>query len=735
MFEFRKSSIINDMQLKANAEKLSRPVLHETVEILLKKYPRIILPPSIAKTNISPVVIIDINASINSKTKTQEAKKYEKTGNFVQLVTESTSQNDEFEDIENEIMPYLIPNKEIPVRSDTPNQTKKVSSTLSSDIPKLTLEIVEKQKQSEVAEILESTTITKKKENKAKKRLSEAQSSEKTKKYKSNADFDSGDNSVESLVTLKYVTKSLSICDICNGILYSAKDLKKHKMRHMKCNLCKKTFRSLEETKRHKDSECVIKRIMNNLPTIILEQCNQSEELRKRYPLIFNGMNERKEKKDFSHSLPVDPQIDCPQEPVNKFEEDEITKVQHHLVYSDVKSEECTTEVSPISYNENESNNNLKCNNPTRNDFKNHFKNHKPRTVSNDSVKPDIDIIGKNTFDVNLDDDEVDVLKCVLKKTKNNIKDTCAQTDIPCNADIEPCLNENKLFFLKNFRKFLSFNKVPVNLSFSPEHSIKFSSEPCPLLKKGGHWSTHVTKMPVSSETLPVNTSPENTIQNNVQNQIINNTNSPSLSTNYFIENEIPSNNLFLDVPSDVAPQSNVGNLQIQPNSGATFLLPTILPATGNYPQINNTFSIAGQSILGALAVINPNFSSTTDLNNFNQNSNLLFQNNSTSNNILLKNITGEHALNIQTPQFIQTSCNGYSRLNSSINITNEITGRSTNNLFVGPQPKGLLIITPTTTNSQVLSSTPSQNKFDSPTYVNTSYSKTGDNSSSSRKE
>lgn len=127
--------------------------------------------------------------------------------------------------------------------------------------------------------------------------------------HKRKADVDKGDkkeikkaNFIESLGltsrvpdqsggTLPYVTNKsapLHICEICNSVQYSAKDLRKHQNRHLRCQFCKTKFRSLESKKEHLDSKCSIKNMMNNLPEVKLKKIEFDLNVRRIYRKAFD---------------------------------------------------------------------------------------------------------------------------------------------------------------------------------------------------------------------------------------------------------------------------------------------------------------------------------------------------------------------------------------------------------------------------------------------------------------
>ncbi|XP_019876750.2 uncharacterized protein LOC109604660 [Aethina tumida] len=89
--------------------------------------------------------------------------------------------------------------------------------------------------------------------------------------------------------SVSYVEKSVRIleCEICNGVFSTPKDLRSHQRSHMRCQFCKKSFKSLFNKKRHVDSDCMIYKMMTNLPHVSLPDILRDRNVRKKYSNAF----------------------------------------------------------------------------------------------------------------------------------------------------------------------------------------------------------------------------------------------------------------------------------------------------------------------------------------------------------------------------------------------------------------------------------------------------------------
>ncbi|XP_018574419.1 uncharacterized protein LOC108913355 isoform X2 [Anoplophora glabripennis] len=137
--------------------------------------------------------------------------------------------------------------------------------------------------------------------------LTDVQTSEKTapchrkRKYsdtkelpaKENEGFKEPDHSMtllegsKSLSYVSNVTLPLYICNICDAVRNNPKDLKKHRNKHLRCQFCRSTFRSLENKAQHIENGCLIKNAMNNIPCVKLLKVETSIDIVKTYPKAF----------------------------------------------------------------------------------------------------------------------------------------------------------------------------------------------------------------------------------------------------------------------------------------------------------------------------------------------------------------------------------------------------------------------------------------------------------------
>ncbi|KAK9873403.1 hypothetical protein WA026_022463 [Henosepilachna vigintioctopunctata] len=636
MFKFRSSALVNDNQLKALADvKLKVRFLSETVEKVLKKFPKIKLPSSISECNISPVVAINENDVPNwleqFKKKQRAEKNRRKEAKEIRNMSENSSTSGN-ESIAHESLNIDLTHNLSMESSELNSSTSLLFISRESPIPDVHEVDEDQHKSLQETQVPDMISLQMLLNNSVSplKRISSVQAdSPKSKKIKTNSNFNDED-SINSLVTVKYINKSLSICDICNGILNSAKDLKKHKISHMRCSLCKKVFRTMKETNEHNESGCSIKRIMNNLPSLKLTRCDDIGELSKESPKA-SGIQSDK----IAH---VTTNLNSPTEPENQNKEvvkvdtvmsssnskpnvdpneillisDDEDEVHQPVVEKDTsviisnddhnssknscnKSEvpdctfkktigtsnesalnivsalECQDKTAELSTSnsitappiditgakndvdmtdcvssddefqlviemdtsdnnpeEDNTSSNSSCNNKIQDSIlkatagtsnktalkisNNNNKHDETAAVSSSTsiITPNIEITGTNIIDVDFADNDTALLKNLLRKAKKNTKEAGIQTVIPCNADITPTFKKDKLFELKNLRDYLNFYKIPINISYAANYSVRISSDSSPI-SKNRTWSKVNTKVSKSVTTPKLQTPIPNT--------------------------------------------------------------------------------------------------------------------------------------------------------------------------------------------------------------------------------
>lgn len=96
-------------------------------------------------------------------------------------------------------------------------------------------------------------------------------------------------NSSEVSKSLSYVTREYVqyICNICDSIQHSSKDLREHQNEHLRCRFCRTTFLSLESKTHHLEGECLVKNAIGKFPSIELLRIENDLDIMKTYPNAF----------------------------------------------------------------------------------------------------------------------------------------------------------------------------------------------------------------------------------------------------------------------------------------------------------------------------------------------------------------------------------------------------------------------------------------------------------------
>ncbi|KAG5879356.1 hypothetical protein JTB14_030987 [Gonioctena quinquepunctata] len=77
------------------------------------------------------------------------------------------------------------------------------------------------------------------------------------------------------------------ICSICNTPLNSDRALKRHQLKHLRCQFCKSKFRTMASKEEHIAGYCEIKNMMKDLPSVDLVKVELDVKSRLRYPDAF----------------------------------------------------------------------------------------------------------------------------------------------------------------------------------------------------------------------------------------------------------------------------------------------------------------------------------------------------------------------------------------------------------------------------------------------------------------
>lgn len=78
----------------------------------------------------------------------------------------------------------------------------------------------------------------------------------------------------------------LHVCNICNSVHYHAKELKKHLIKHLYCQFCKRKFKTMEIKEEHIESSCKIQKAMKGmtiLPDVYLVRVELDKKIIQKY--------------------------------------------------------------------------------------------------------------------------------------------------------------------------------------------------------------------------------------------------------------------------------------------------------------------------------------------------------------------------------------------------------------------------------------------------------------------
>ncbi|XP_072396342.1 uncharacterized protein [Diabrotica undecimpunctata] len=89
-------------------------------------------------------------------------------------------------------------------------------------------------------------------------------------------------------------SKEMHMCNICNSVFSLAMSLKKHQLKHLRCQFCKVKFRSLKTKDIHLNNNCKVQRMMKSmahLPDIPLQKIEQNVKIQKKFQDAFAAFN------------------------------------------------------------------------------------------------------------------------------------------------------------------------------------------------------------------------------------------------------------------------------------------------------------------------------------------------------------------------------------------------------------------------------------------------------------
>ncbi|XP_018574416.1 uncharacterized protein LOC108913352 [Anoplophora glabripennis] len=335
MFEFRRTSLKNDLHLKeqckmflrdkeikipntqvtirsevknnpkvtVNAESVSPKKdveakkevkvfnkIHPSVRELFKMYPQIKLPTVCLKYNMAPCVSMKMDQVEQYFTSRKlDFQKYTKLAlRSGKVATKRTSSLHKIATaskiikIERKTKTEMKEEVPIPLKINLPPPPPTTDNVVHPDIKcnsNISIKNIEEQPSSNKRKLAEIDKV----EKKEFKKTNFAQSLGLTPKVAESC------GGTPTFIANKSVP--LFICEICNSVQYSSKDLRKHQNKHLRCQFCKMKFRSLENKDEHLNKTCSIKNMMNNLPDVKLTKVEFNEWARRKYPETFQGFS------------------------------------------------------------------------------------------------------------------------------------------------------------------------------------------------------------------------------------------------------------------------------------------------------------------------------------------------------------------------------------------------------------------------------------------------------------
>ncbi|CAG9839424.1 unnamed protein product [Diabrotica balteata] len=260
-----------DVNLKVKATKVEKPhpyIVHPSVTAIFKKYPTMRIPTVCINSNISPTVVMKMDevenyfrwkrSNLNIQHDVNIVTKEKQVARKSTSIIASTSKNVVSRNVLCE--ENCNNSKNIDVLYTT-NRKRKLSDSSSSS------------HQSAKKPLLDETAGT------------PVDSSP------SPVPSTLGDNISE----LSFArSEKLHVCNICNSVYSGASNLRKHKFKHLRCQFCKKKFKTFVLKDTHVKNDCKIQKILKsmvNLPDIPLQKIECNVKIRDKFRKAFAAFN------------------------------------------------------------------------------------------------------------------------------------------------------------------------------------------------------------------------------------------------------------------------------------------------------------------------------------------------------------------------------------------------------------------------------------------------------------
>lgn len=507
MFQEKYKELVKSRSDKIDTHQ-TPPVAHQTVKEVFTKYPNIKLPKNCLKMDIAPCVELtmdEVESYLKQRNRDMahlvEALKLSQARAEKKIATKKTidftlqkkhvsrkdlpksAQNDEKLIKHNPISP-------ISIKLTNPEKTEYtiVKHNNESKINRLKIGVRRRISSSDNSpnrsepstskkrRISASSTDSDRKEN-TRPNLIESLGLTPTKNVTNNA-------VKESLMQVSHTARSLEICNICSSVHYHLKDLKRHQLKHLRCQFCKSKFKTMTLKEEHIKDNCIIKKTMNSVPDVVVKKIEYDLEVRMTYPNAFDGFPSIPGLVLDSEDKETDSETNSKISIIDDSVSEEKTADSDDIIEILSDDDEPTPSTTPEETRKpSEGFNDLTTKSPVENvlesqDVVNSVSTNSAmqQHIDKPFLKPDIKIKDSSILDT-VDPKATDsmVLKELLKNYKKLklVKDAATQPEIPSQTSIEAKPNVFAAT-LKDLRKELLVYRIPVTIKNGPAFTVAF---------------------------------------------------------------------------------------------------------------------------------------------------------------------------------------------------------------------------------------------------------------------
>uniref|UniRef100_A0A6P7GXR1 Dentin sialophosphoprotein-like n=1 Tax=Diabrotica virgifera virgifera TaxID=50390 RepID=A0A6P7GXR1_DIAVI len=262
--------------IKAKLKERSKHIVHPSITPIFKKYPSIRLPSVCIKSNISPTVVMGMDEVENYfKKRNLDMQKY------INMALTNQKRRVAMKSTSKATISNFIKKKTIP---------EYFSALKNSNIDR-----------SESPEVSRGVSNLRKRKRSISSGSSSSQNVMKPLQIDTSEDLSSSSPSpVPSVISdvgsdLSFTqSKEMHMCNICNSVFALAVSLKKHQLKHLRCQFCKFKFTSIKAKDTHLKYNCKVQKIMKSmahLPDIPLQKIEQNVKIRQKFQNTFAAFN------------------------------------------------------------------------------------------------------------------------------------------------------------------------------------------------------------------------------------------------------------------------------------------------------------------------------------------------------------------------------------------------------------------------------------------------------------